>query len=196
MLNADTVASAGINGRKMVMSQERQKRCIFAIWLCFYQFWVNFTHFHVFLSNFKLLNADKAPTKWHQPESMVRNGKEPGTAKKKKKKRWIFAICLCFYQCWFNFTHFSCFLSNFKMLNTDKVASAAIHGRTCQWVRNSNKDAIFMIWLCFYQYGLISPIFSQILQYSRVTKWHQPEFMAANGNESGKAKKMPCLRSD
>ena len=32
-------------------------------------------------------------TKWHQPEYMVRNGKEPGTV-----KRCIVAICLCFYQ--------------------------------------------------------------------------------------------------
>ena len=60
MLNADTVASAGINGRKMVMSQEQQKKN--ASLRSDYAF-INFESispiFHDFLSNFKILNADK-----------------------------------------------------------------------------------------------------------------------------------------
>ena len=40
-------------------------------------------------------------TKWYQLESMSEHANESEMA-----KRWLFTICLCFYQFWVNFTHF------------------------------------------------------------------------------------------
>ena len=44
--------------------------------------------------------------------------------------------------------------------------------------------------------GQVRPILCQILKRSMVVKWHQPEFMAGNGNKSGTEKKIPSLWSD
>ena len=106
MLNADRVASAAISGRKNGNESGTAKKRLLCDLSMLLSILSQFHPFLCFLSNFKMLNM---LTKSHQPESMVRNGKEPGTAKKMR-------LCdlLMLNQFWVNFPHFSCFLSNFK----------------------------------------------------------------------------------
>ena len=63
--------------------------------------------------------------------------------------------------------------------------------------QNKTKKMTFL-WsnYTFINFGSISPIFSHILKRSMVTKWHQPGFMAENGNEWGTEKKLLSLWSD
>ena len=95
-------------------------------------------------------------------------------------------IWLYFYQFWVNFTHFQ---SYFEALNGEKVASARIHDKKKAMSQEQQKIAILWFDYAFINFGSISPIFGQIFQCSMVTKWHQLEFVAGNGNESGTAKR-------
>ena len=130
-------------------------------------------------------------TKWHQPESKAGDGNESGTAKK-----------------------MPCLGSDYAFINSGSISpmfcqilkrSVVTKWHQPEFMVGQTKESgtakrchLCDLILLFSILGQFhpAPIFVQILKSSMMTKLHQPESKARNGNESGTAKKMSCLRSD